>query len=48
MSILSRPATAEESCQVTALLSQFRDDRTTIIKELVWGLLSSTEFRFVM
>ncbi len=48
MSILSRPATAEESGQVTALLSQFRDDRTTIIKELVWGLLSSTEFRFVM
>lgn len=44
--ILSRPASVAERDEVAAVLSEFPEDRPQVISELVWALLSSTEFRF--
>ena len=46
LAILSRSATDTEKQQVTEYLAQRADDRNKAIRELVWGLLSSLEFRF--
>lgn len=46
LGILGRAAVGEEVATVLEMLSQFRDERSTIIQELTWGLIASTEFRF--
>ncbi len=43
LSILSRPPSAEERREVEDYL---RGDRATAVKELMWALLTSAEFRF--
>lgn len=45
LGILTRMPTEEEVQEVTAFLAQ-RTDRSKAAQELVWGLLSSAEFRF--
>ncbi len=45
LGILTRMPTEEEVQEVTAFLTQ-RTDRSKAAQELVWGLLSSAEFRF--
>jgi hypothetical protein len=46
VTILSRPPTEDESAEVARLLSVPASDRPAVIQELVWGLLTSVEFRF--
>ena len=48
LSILCRTPDAEELELVARLLQENSSDRASIIQELVWGLLSSSEFRFAM
>ena len=45
LGILTRMPTEEEVGDVTAFLAA-RPDRSLAAQELVWGLLSSAEFRF--
>ncbi|MDB5305958.1 MAG: hypothetical protein JWO38_160 [Gemmataceae bacterium] len=45
LSVLTRPATADERKDVTELLKA-APDRPTALNELVWALLASAEFRF--
>lgn len=45
LGILTRMPTEDEVMEVTAFLTQ-RTDRSKAAQELVWGLLSSAEFRF--
>jgi hypothetical protein len=45
LGILTRMPSEEEVAEVSAFLSQ-RPDRSKAAQELVWGLLSSAEFRF--
>ena len=45
LGILTRMPTEEEVQEVTAFLTQ-RTDRSKAAQDLVWGLLSSAEFRF--
>jgi len=47
-SILGRQPDDEEIKMVTQILHQNSSDRETTIRELVWGLLASSEFRFFM
>lgn len=47
-SILGRQPDDEEIKMVTEILQQNSTDRETTIRELVWGLLASSEFRFYM
>lgn len=44
--VLSRRPTDEETATVTAYLQSRADARVPAIQEMVWGLLSSAEFRF--
>jgi Protein of unknown function (DUF1549)/Protein of unknown function (DUF1553) len=46
MTILSRPPAPEESADVTRLLAAPGKDKKSAVQELVWGLLTSVEFRF--
>ena len=46
MTILSRPAGPEESADVARLLAAREKDKKSAVQELVWGLLTSVEFRF--
>jgi archaellum component FlaC len=46
LSILCRRPDDEEKQMVASLLSQHAAERESIVQELVWGLLSSSEFRF--
>jgi len=46
LAVLGRSATAEEVADVTAYVNQAPDQKGLLIQEVVWGLLSSAEFRF--
>ncbi|MCA9062749.1 MAG: DUF1553 domain-containing protein [Planctomycetaceae bacterium] len=46
LSLLCRPPDAEETQMVVSLLSQHTAERGSIVQELVWGILASSEFRF--
>lgn len=46
LSVLCRPATAEEQRQLTQYLDGRPKDRNQALQEVTWGLLSSLEFRF--
>jgi Protein of unknown function (DUF1549)/Protein of unknown function (DUF1553) len=46
MTILTRPPTPEELVDVARLLDERAKDKTSAVQELVWGLLTSVEFRF--
>ena len=46
LAILSRPATEGEQREVAEYLENSGKERNKAIRELVWGLLSSIEFRF--
>jgi len=48
MSILCRKPDKEEIEKVMQLLNENPADRLSVIQELVWGLLASSEFRFSM
>ena len=46
MTILSRPPTPEETADVVRVLQTQAKEKPAAVAELVWGLLSSAEFRF--
>ncbi len=46
MTILSRPPTSEETADVARVLEAQASQKPAAVAELVWGLLSSAEFRF--
>ena len=46
LTILSRSPAVEESADVARMLSVPAKEKPAVIQELVWGLLSSVEFRF--
>ena len=46
LSILSRPADDKEQQELHQILAENPEDRSQIIRELIWALLSSNEFRF--
>lgn len=46
ISVLSRPAKESERQEIAELLSDSAEQRTQSIAQLIWALLSSTEFRF--
>ena len=46
LSVLVRHATPEESTTVSRYLENRRNDRQSALRELVWALLMSNEFRF--
>jgi hypothetical protein len=46
MTILSRPPAPEESADVGRVLAAREKDKKSAVQELVWGLLTSVEFRF--
>lgn len=46
MTILSRPPTADESADVARILAVQAKDKPAAVQELVWGLMTSAEFRF--
>ena len=46
MTVLSRSPTAIESDEVARCLASRPMDKTSVVQELAWGLISSTEFRF--
>jgi hypothetical protein len=46
LSVLSRPATADERAEVAQALAKSVTDREAALSELVWSLLASAEFRF--
>jgi hypothetical protein len=45
LSVLSRKPTATETTEITAYLTEV-GDRSSVVQELTWALLSSAEFRF--
>jgi hypothetical protein len=45
LSVLSRPATAEEIVEVTELCAK-PEDRPAALQDLLWALIASSEFRF--
>jgi hypothetical protein len=45
-SVLTREPAPEEQTEVVEYLSTSQDDRAAAIQELIWGLLTSIEFRF--
>ena len=47
LSVLCRPPDAEETQMVVSLLTQHPQNKADIVQELLWGLLSSSEFRFM-
>jgi len=46
LAVLSRRPTAGEAAAVAGYLAGREKDRQTAIEEMIWGLVSSTEFRF--
>src|SRR5436189_144759 len=46
LSVLTRYPDATEKADVAAYLKDRTADRPAALQEMVWGLLSSTEFRF--
>jgi len=46
LSVLARPPDEEELAAVRDFLASRPDDRKLVVLEMVWGLLSSLEFRF--
>ncbi len=46
LTILSRPPTSEESADVVRVLAVQASEKAAAVQELVWGLLTSAEFRF--
>ena len=46
LTVFSRPPGADEKADVAAALAGRADDRAVAIAELLWAMLSSTEFRF--
>jgi hypothetical protein len=44
--ILSRPPTDEETADVVGMLSAPAKEKPAVVQQLVWGLLTSVEFRF--
>lgn len=48
LSLLGRFPDAEEVEMVTHLLAEHASERSSIVQELVWGLLASAEFRFIL
>ena len=48
LSILCRSPDADETQMIGDLLRQYSAERSSVVQELVWGLLASTEFRFAM
>jgi len=48
LSLLGRFPDAEEVEMVTHLLTKHASERLSIAQELVWGLLASAEFRFIL
>jgi hypothetical protein len=46
LTVFSRPPTVEESADVARLLAVSDADKRAVVQELVWGLLTSAEFRF--
>jgi chromosome segregation ATPase len=46
LTILSRPPTADETADVVRMLAVPSKEKPAVIQELVWGLLTSVEFRF--
>jgi hypothetical protein len=46
LSVLTRMPTAEEIADVTKYLESRAKDRPAAVRELIWSLLTSTEFRF--
>lgn len=48
LSIVGRPPDADEVSMISNLLTEHAAERLTIVQELVWGLLASSEFRFAM
>ena len=46
LTILSRPPVAEETADVARVLAAREKDKKAAVQELVWGLLTSVEFRF--
>ncbi len=46
LTILSRPPSSEESADVVRVLAVDAKNKPAAVQELVWGLLTSAEFRF--
>jgi len=46
LSALNRMPTEDESREVSQYMAARKDDRDKAIQDLVWGLLTSLEFRF--
>ena len=46
LTILSRPPTPDESADVVRVLTAGANEKPATVQELVWGLLTSVEFRF--
>jgi hypothetical protein len=46
LTVLSRPASADEAAEVGRVLGGPPESRPAAVQELVWGLLTSAEFRF--
>jgi hypothetical protein len=46
LTVLSRPPSDEESAEVARLLAVPVGEKRAVVQELVWGLLTSAEFRF--
>lgn len=47
LSVLCRRPDAEETQMVVALLTKHADQKDSVVQELLWGLLASSEFRFM-
>lgn len=47
LSILCRRPDTEETQMIIALLAKHPDQKASIVQELLWGLLASSEFRFM-
>lgn len=46
LTVLNRPASVEESADVTRVLTEQSANKPAAVQELLWGLLTSAEFRF--
>ncbi len=46
LTVLSRPPTDEEAADVARMLGVPAKEKPAVVQELVWGLLTSAEFRF--
>jgi len=46
LAVFSRPASEDEQADIAAFLAEQPDSRQQAVAELIWAMLSSTEFRF--